>query len=174
MKILAFSSSNSQKSINKQLVQYAAKQLPSHSVDIIDIQSYSLPMYSIDLEETDGIPPAASELRSKISLYDGLLISHAEHNGSYTAVFKNTLDWLSRIDRDIFQQKKMVLLATSPGAGGAKNVLEFALKSAPHFGADVVGSFSLPSFQKNFANGEIKDTDLKAGLLSALQGFEKS
>lgn len=53
----------------------------------------------------------------------------------------------------------MLLLATSPGPGGAKNVLRTATESLPHFGADVRGSFSLSRFHENFdtANGRFKN-----------------
>ena len=78
------------------------------------------------------------------------MISFAEHNGSYTAAYKNLFDWTSRIDMKLFQNKPMVLLATSPGPGGAGTVLTAASGSAPYFAADVKGVLSVPSFYKNF------------------------
>ena len=44
----------------------------------------------------------------------------------------------------------MFLLSASTGAGGAGNVLKSAQKSAPYFGGDVKGVFSLPEFFENF------------------------
>jgi chromate reductase, NAD(P)H dehydrogenase (quinone) len=79
-----------------------------------------------------------------------IIISFAEYNGSYTAAFKNIFDWISRINNKTFQNKKMILMATSPGGRGGKTVLENALNRFPHHGADIVGNFHLPSFQQNF------------------------
>ncbi|HBY85147.1 MAG TPA: NADPH-dependent FMN reductase, partial [Colwellia sp.] len=79
-----------------------------------------------------------------------IIISFAEHNGSYTAAYKNLFDWTSRIDQKLFQNKPMVLLATSPGPGGAQTVLTAATGSAPYFAGDVKGSVSIPSFFDNF------------------------
>ena len=44
----------------------------------------------------------------------------------------------------------MVLLATSPGPGGAGTVLAVATKSAAYFAGDVKASVSIPNFYDNF------------------------
>lgn len=44
----------------------------------------------------------------------------------------------------------MVLLATSPGPGGAGSVLTAATNSAAYFAGDVKASLSIPSFYDNF------------------------
>ncbi len=159
MNILAFAASNSKKSINKALVRGAIKQLSHSRVSTLDINDYEMPIYSEDLEQAHGIPNAAQQFSDMVAKADAVLISLAEHNGSYTAAFKNLLDWCSRLDRNIFKQKKMVLLATSPGPGGASNVLQFAVNSMPFFGGEIVGEFSLPSFYDNFDQDEIVITD---------------
>ena len=56
----------------------------------------------------------------------------------------------------------MLLLATSTGMGGGKNVLENAMKRFPKHGADIVGHFSLPRFFDHFsAENGISDDQLK-------------
>jgi NAD(P)H-dependent FMN reductase len=62
----------------------------------------------------------------------------------------------------IFQNKPMVIMATSPGPGGGARVLKAANESAATFGADVLGSVAIPSFYKNFDvdKGEILDAAL--------------
>lgn len=150
MKILAFSSSNSRKSINRQFAAHVAARIPSAEVELLDIHDYELPLFSIDREHELGQPELAKAFLHKISAADALVISHAEHNGSYTAAYKNLFDWVSRIERKVFADKPTLLLATSPGPGGAANVLVQAIASAPHFGAKVMGTVSLPSFHDNF------------------------
>lgn len=153
MKLLAFAASSSSKSINKQLATYAASQV-KHSdgveVEILDINDYEMPLFSQDKEEVLGQPQQAKDFFAKLGQADAIIISFAEHNGSYSAAYKNLFDWTSRIDQKLFQNKPMVLLATSPGPGGAGSVLAAATASAPYFAGDVKASVSIPSFFDNF------------------------
>ena len=171
-KIVAFAGSNSKTSINKQLATYAAN-LVDVTFDVIDLNDYELPIFSLEIEAT-GFPKAAVAFNDLLSNYDGFVISLAEHNGSYSAVFKNLFDWISRIDRKIFKEKSVLLMATSPGARGGKSVLETAKNTFPHMGAKEVYTFSLPSFYDNFKNEELENTELKELLLEAVQKFKKS
>ena len=153
MKLLAFAASSSSKSINKQLATYAASQV-KHSdgveVEILDLNDYEMPLFSQDKEEVLGQPQQALDFFAKLGQADAIIISFAEHNGSYSAAYKNLFDWTSRIDQKLFQNKPMVLLATSPGPGGAGSVLAAATASAPYFAGDVKASVSIPSFFDNF------------------------
>lgn len=151
MKILAFAATNTRQSINKALVSYATEELAKLSdapleVELIDLNDYEMPIYSIDREQDSGIPELAQTFFSKIAEADAIVISFAEHNGSYTVAYKNLFDWASRINQKVYQDKPAVLLATSPGPGGAQNVLAGAVGSAPYFALDVKGSLSVPSF----------------------------
>jgi NAD(P)H-dependent FMN reductase len=150
VKIIAFGASNSKTSINKQLASYAASLVKNAQVEVLDLNDYELPLFSVDLEQEIGEPEHAKHFFEKITNADALVISFAEHNGSYSAVYKNLLDWCSRINVAVFQDKSAVFLATSLGPGGANSVLQTAIASAPFFGADIKGSFSLPSFYENF------------------------
>lgn len=150
LKYVAFAASSSTKSINKQLVSYAASLLTNAETEILDLNDYELPLFSQDREQELGHPALAKDFLAKIEAADGVLISFAEHNGSYTAAYKNLFDWLSRIQKKVYDTKKVLVLSTSPGPGGAKNVMAAALDSLPHFGATITGHFSLPSFGENF------------------------
>lgn len=166
MNIVAFAASSSTKSINKKLVSYAANLVNDASVEILDLNDYELPLFSTDKEAELGKPELAKQFLEKLGSSDAIMISFAEHNGSYTAAFKNLFDWCSRINPKIYQNKPMILLATSPGARGAATILSTAINSMPHFAGEVKGSFSLPSFYDNFDidNNEITDDDLAAAL----------
>jgi chromate reductase len=150
MKLLAFAASSSSKSINQQLARYAASLVAGAEVEILDINDYEMPIFSQDREETLGQPEQAKNFFAKLGDADAIIISFAEHNGSYSAAYKNLFDWTSRIDQKIFQNKPMMHLATSPGPGGAARVLAAANNSAPHFAGDVKASLSVPSFYDNF------------------------
>ena len=161
-KIIAFGASSSRNSINKQLAIYAAHQFKNVEIEILDLNNYEMPIFSIDKEKENGIHKLATDFYTKIGSADLLIISLAEHNGAYSSAFKNILDWSSRINNKIFQGKKMLLMATSPGGRGGKSVIEIAKDRFPRHGANLVGTFSLPSFYENFdeVNG-ITNPDLK-------------
>jgi chromate reductase len=166
LKILAFAATNSRDSINKALISYAATLLDVEDVEIIDINEYEMPLYSIDRERETGIPEEAMRFYEKIGDADALLISFAEHNGYYTAAYKNLFDWTSRIDKKVYQGKPAVLLATSPGPGGARRVLQAAKESAPTFGMDVQADLSIPRFYEVFdmENDVVTDSEVRGQL----------
>ena len=89
MKIVAFGASNSKKSINKEFASFAANQFKSTSVEVLDLNDYPLPIYSVDLETEEGLPENAVLFHQKLKESDLIIISFAEHNGSYALVFKN-------------------------------------------------------------------------------------
>ena len=175
MKILAFAASNSKQSINKQLVAHAASVFQSEideggEIEILDLNEFEMPSYSIDREKEEGIPDAARRFFAKIGEADALLISYAEHNGFYTAAYKNIFDWASRIDMKVFQSKPMVIMSASAGPNGGANVLKTASESAPFFGAQVLSSLSIGPFMEKFdaATGRLKDAALAATLRQSL------
>lgn len=175
MKIIAFAASNSKKSINKKLVTYATALLDKVEVEVLDLNDYELPLFSEDKEAEIGQPELARQFLDRISASDALVISFAEHNGSYTAAYKNLFDWSSRVNPKVFQNKPMVLLATSPGPGGAASVLAAAESSAPYFNGDVKAVLSVPSFYENFdlELSVIKNTAIKTQLVDAMQTLVK-
>lgn len=172
-KIIAFGGSSSRNSINKQLAVYTANLFQDVEIEVLDLNDYEMPVFSVDKEKEQGIPSLAQAFYAKIGSADFIVISLAEHNGAYSSAFKNTLDWASRINNKTFQQKPMLLLATSPGARGGGTVLEIATKRFPFQGADVKGSFSLPTFYENFdaVNGII-NPELKNQLLEIINAVE--
>ena len=172
-KIVAFGASSSSRSINHQLAQWVADQLEDVEVNLLDLNDYEMPIYSTDRERKNGIPRKAHQLKNELREADGIIISLAEHNGSYSAAFKNIIDWVSRIERSMWLGKPMFLLATSPGPRGGKNVLSTAVGAFPHQGAQVAASFSLPSFNQNFGPDQgITDSELAPEFEVQLANFK--
>ena len=169
MKLLAFAASNSKKSINRQLVKYAASMVDGAEVEILDLNDYELPLFSEDREKELGHPELAKAFLAKIADSDALMISFAEHNSSYSAAYKNLFDWSSRIGPKVFQDKPMVLLSTSPGSRGGASVLAAATGSVPFFAGQVKASLSVPSFYENFdvERGMLRNEELKTKLIEA-------
>jgi len=171
-KILAFAGSNSSTSINHKLIQYIASEIKDHQVKILNLTSYTMPMYSED-EEKNGFPAMVMELKNEISEVDALLISVNEHNGSFGAFFKNIIDWLSRFDRNFLEGKKLLLMSTSPGKRGGQTALGYAKSIFPRFGGEIVESFSFPSFYENFSEetNSVTDETLLLGLHQVISTF---
>ncbi len=176
MKIIAFGASNSKKSINKKLATFAAQQFLNSEIEILDLNEYEMPIYSIDDELSNAVPEKAILFADKIDSSDLVIISFAEHNGSYTVAFKNIFDWVSRVpNRTAFGDKKMFLLATSEGKMGAKTVLNSAVARFPYNGGNVIAHFSLPEFSKNFdENKGIINEEQKALFQKELNKIKES
>lgn len=172
--IVTFGASSSKKSINKTLALYVASKVSNASITVIDLKEYELPLYSVDSEAEKGIPEGAQKFDKIIASADALIISLAEHNGSYTAVFKNLLDWLSRLDNKVWKEKPMLLMSTSPGKRGGANVMAAAKAGLPFLGANIVADFSLPSFYENFSNAGISNSEIEVDLNEKLNTFEKA
>ncbi len=171
--ILVFGGSNSRKSINKSFAVYTASQIKNAKLTTADLNDFELPLYSADLEAENGIPQNAIKFNNLIEATDGIVLSLAEHNGLPTAVFKNLVDWLSRIDQKVWKNKPMLLMATSPGARGGTNALRVMNELLPHLGGNVVADFSLPQFYDNFSSDGIKDQALKLELDKKIKIFEE-
>jgi len=173
MKIIAFAGSNSKNSINKKLASYVAHLFENASVEVLDLNDYALPVFGVDLEAEIGQPQLAKNFLDKLASADIIVMSLAENNGSYSTAFKNIFDWASRQYKDVFQQKPMLLMATSPGGRGGASVLELANGNLPRYGANIKAVFSLPSFNENFdvEQGVISNPDLDHQIKELVHNF---
>jgi NAD(P)H-dependent FMN reductase len=150
MKVLAFAATNSTQSINKKFVEYTLNQFSNHELELIDLNDFELPIYSQEKEKETGLPQLVIQFADRLTGADMIIIGLAEHNGTYTAVFKNLFDWLSRHKLKMFESKKMLLLSTAPGPRGGRGVMDAALSRFPIHGAEIMGHFCLPKFHENF------------------------
>ena len=154
-KILAFSGSNNQGSINQILIRLCADKIDKHHITVIELTDYYLPLYSADLEKK-GFPEALLQFKALFDAHDAYIIASPEHNGMMPAVLKNTFDWLSRmadpLNGPMFNNKPVLLLSTSPGVrGGATNLENMAIVM-PYWGADIKGYKSFGEFNEIYQN----------------------
>jgi NAD(P)H-dependent FMN reductase len=167
MKVIGFAGSSSKNSINKKLVEYTLSLFENVNKEVLNLNDFEVPLFSVDREEDLGIPEKVKKFAGKIDDADLLIVSMAEHNGSYTAAFKSLYDWTSRIpNRKVFNNKKLILLSTSPGGRGGQSVMETALSRFPRDGAQILGNLIIPNFYDHFKNGELINNDLKSQLIS--------
>lgn len=171
MKIVGFAGSNSSTSINKKLVTYVTSLFSNVEVEILDLNDYELPLFGVDIEKEIGQPELATQFLQKMNSADLLVVSLAENNGNYSVAFKNIFDWASRQEKNVFQEKDMLLMATSPGGRGGASVLEIAKNSFPRYGANILATFSLPKFYENFdvENNSISNSELNNEIIQIIE-----
>lgn len=174
-KIIAFAGSNHSGSINHTLVQYATKQIKNIDIKLVDLREFDVPIYSINLELNQGIPDSIRQLKKIIQYGDGFIIASPEHNGSIPAFFKNIIDWLSRIDQNIFNNKPVVLLSASPGVNGGRTNLEHLAQLMPFWGAQIIDRVSIGRFNQYRTKSTLElPEEILTQLQEALQKFENS
>lgn len=131
-KILAFAGSTRKDSWNKKLLTQAVEAAygAGAEVTVIDLADYPLPLYDGDIEAAQGMPENAKKLQKLFAEHDGFLIASPDYNGSYSGVLKNTVDWVSRKDKENdpplepFKGKIAAIMSASPGALGGLRGLE--------------------------------------------------
>lgn len=171
-KIIAFTGSNNPDSINEKLVQSIINKFPNKDIEFIDLKRFNAPIYSQKIEQ-NGIPAPIKKLFQLFTEADAFIIASPEHNGLPSAILKNTIDWLSRIDQKFLNGQPVLLLSTSPGLVGGKTHLQVLNKLMLHWGALFVEQYSLGSFNQNFDLNtmSIKDTQENNKLKKAMQAL---
>ncbi len=174
-RVLAIPGSNSMESINRKLLLSVVAMLEDSKGNVVDINDFPLPLFSVDLKKEKGVPEPALNFKDQMEASDGFILSVAEYNGSYSSAFKNLLDWLSVIEGKLFEQKPVLLMCATPGKLGGKNVLHTANAYLPHMGANIIGSVSFGEFYENFKDGKgIVNVELHNEMIEKLKVFEAS
>lgn len=129
--ILVLAGSTRKQSVHRMLAREAAEALQSNGAEatFADLRDYPLPIYDGDLETEHGIPAAAKALKELARQADGFLIASPEYNGSYPAVLKNAIDWISRPEPgerplEVFRGKQAAILSATPGPHGGSRGLK--------------------------------------------------
>ena len=146
-KILVFAGSTRNGSLNKKLAQVAAADLRSAGADVTfaDLRDYPMPLYEGDLEAAQGMPAGAKAFKELVRGQDGMVIASPENNGSFSALLKNAIDWISRPEAGegplaVFRGKRAALLSASPGPGGGQRGLRHLRELLEMIGVRVVPS----------------------------------
>ena len=131
--LLVFAGSTRTQSWNRQLAHTAASMAQADGAQVthLELADFDVPLYNADLE-VGGTPRDVVRLKEIFHAHPAWLVASPEYNGSYTALLKNTIDWVSSpIKGDPlwasgtkpFAGKVVGLLAASPGGlGGLRSL----------------------------------------------------
>lgn len=165
-KLLVFSASTRQGSLNGRLADLAERRLSEYGAAVtrLDLGQHPLPIYDGDLEATQGVPVNAVMLHEALRSHDGVFIASPEYNSGPPPLLVNTFDWVSRVTSNggiaaAFGQPKFALGAASPGAlGGYRCLSQLRQWLELGFGAQVLPAMiSVPAAHEAFdANGNLR------------------
>lgn len=174
--ILAIAGSVRAKSFNAMLLRAAVELVPAGtSIEPASIRD--IPLYSGDVEATEGIPPPVQALKDRIAAANGVLLVTPEYNNSLPGVFKNAIDWTSRPPGDIarvYGGRPIGVIGATPGGGGT-GLAQAAwlpvlrtLGTLPFFGARVQVAHAAKVFDDD---GHLIDAAVRAQLETYLARF---
>lgn len=109
--LLLVSASNSQESINNHLLLEILRHKTFNYLDLNCCSS--IPILSKDIQYKFGIPKEINDVYFELKKYSKLVFFTPEHNGYISAFFKNIVDWLSVLDIDFLNNKKVIVISAS-------------------------------------------------------------
>jgi NAD(P)H-dependent FMN reductase len=172
-KILGFCGSLRANSFNRKLLFHACDLLKERGCEINykDLRTLNIPLYDGDLEEKNGIPEGVAQLAQAMHSSEGFVIACPEYNGGITGVLKNTIDWVSRAEKNPFFGKPVLLVGTSPGWFGTLKSHSITRLILTHLKAIVVPTqVTIPQADKSLdEKGKIKDQVLEKNLVTGCE-----
>lgn len=172
MVILGLCGSLRRSSLNLQLLEAAAAELPAGADLVIFDGLGAVPPYNDDTPA----PASVECLRQAIATADALLVATPEYNSSVPGQLKNALDWASRPFPDnALRDKPVGVVGASTGLFGAVWAQAEARKVLGAIGANVLDvELAVGRADDAFdGNGILVDADLRArlgALVEALVG----
>jgi NAD(P)H-dependent FMN reductase len=174
LKVLVFAASLRADSFNKKLAALAARvaEQAGAIVDHASMRDFDVPLYDGDLENTEGIPRGAEELKRRLIDSDAFILSSPEYNGSMPGTIKNLIDWTSRFRPQPFDGRHGLLVSASPSLAGGNRGLWALRMPLEHLGARIFPDmFSLAMAHKAFEGDDIADQALRGRFEKNVQVF---
>lgn len=174
LEVLVFAASLRAESLNRKLAALAARIADKSGATVVTVsmRDFDCPSYDGDLEQTQGIPAGAQELKRRLDQADAFIVSSPEYNGSMPGVLKNTIDWASRFRPQPFDGKHGLLLSASPSMVGGNRGLWTLRMPLEHLGARIYPDmFSLAMANKALVDGELADPALRARFEKTIEAF---
>jgi len=150
--VLVIAGSTRRESIHRKLARQTVELLKADGVDAVlaDLRDYPMPLYDGDLEQEEGRPAAAAELKELARRADAFVFASPEYNGSYPAVLKNAIDWMSRPDPGerhlaVFRGKPAGIVTATPGPHGGSRGMKQLRELLGMIGVTVEDQLGIPN-----------------------------
>jgi chromate reductase, NAD(P)H dehydrogenase (quinone) len=153
VRFLVFSASLREGSLNTRLASLAAEVIGENGgdVDLASMAEFDCPSFNGDIEEREGLPGGALELRQRLERCDAFVVSSPEYNASMPGVLKNAVDWVSRSRPQPFNELQGLMLSASPSMIGGNRGAWALRVPFEHLGARVYPDmFSLAQAHQAF------------------------
>lgn len=167
-KILVACASLRSGSVNAATMRAALANLPE-GVEAVQIDIADLPLYNADVEEA-GLPESVVALNEAMQACDGLVIFTPEYNGSYPAVAKNVIDWLSRPPK-MWEGRGLTLVVTTPGPRAGQSLRGHFDTVTAFFPVKHHPAHGIGSYGEILEDGEVTDEATIAGLREFIADF---
>jgi chromate reductase len=175
VRCLVFPASLRRDSLNGRLATLAARTIETYSgkVDSATMRDFDCPSYDGDVQDAEGFPPGAEQLRRQLEEADAFVISSPEYNFSMPGTLKNVIDWVSRYRPQPFKGKHCLLMSASPSMAGGNRGLWALRQPLEHLGTNVYPDmFSLAQAHQAFsADDRIADPQLQNWFEGNITGF---
>lgn len=172
--VAVFIGSSSTTSFNHLTVKHLQKIAPA-SLQLNIVEIGDLPLYDRDLDAQDV--PAYNRVREAVKSADAVIWVSPEHNGSYSAMFKNAVDIATRGEGGSVWVGKPAGLV-SANASGSQKVIDAmtALATAPYINVQLapvsasIGGIFGGAFDDN---GELVNEEAKNTLQNFINAFDQ-
>ena len=171
LKLIAIVGTNSNRSTNRQLLQYMSKHFADKAeIELVEIKD--IPMFNKPADR--NVPELVSEIAEKIDAADGVLIGTPEYDHSIPAVLMNALAWLSYGIYQLLNKPVMITGASYGTLGSSRAQLQLRqILNAPEIKANVLPdefllSHSLQAFDQS---GDLVDLDVVKKLDAIFDDF---
>jgi chromate reductase len=115
------------------MVMNALPGLAPEGMHIAESPPFSeFPLYSVDLQDSGGIPPVVQKLADAVGAADGVMFVTPEYTFSIPGGLKNAIDWVSRVPNQPFVGKPVAIQSATNGPlGGGR--MQYDLRRAMIF-----------------------------------------
>lgn len=170
VKLLAIVGSLRSGSVNAATARAAAAAAPEGvAIDIHRVDD--LAFYNGD-EEAAGPPEPVIALHAAVAERDGIIFFSPEYNGSFPAVTKNAIDWLSRPPTS-WEGTAVTLVSTSPGPRAGLGVREHFSATMTRQPTRLFETHGIGSYGDKLVDGELADAATVSELAEFVAEFAR-
>ncbi len=138
------------------------------SITVHDLND--VPLFNGD-DELEGPPASVVALCDAVADADGVIVFSPEYNGSFPAVTKNAIDWLSRPPKK-WEGTPITMVVMSPGPRAGASLLAHFSAIMPFQPVRLFGeTLGFGKYSARMTDGEVTDSETLKQLSAFLERF---